>query len=82
MSPRRPPHAAFMTEPLSHWKRPRGGVRLTSERYLKKCEEIIMRPLRISRKFFNDNWKKLLDSLRDLIDARLEDGENYIVAVV
>ena len=30
------------------------------------------------REVVNDNWKKLLDSTRDLIDARLEDGENYI----
>ena len=34
------------------------------------------------REVVNDNWKKLMDSTRDLIDARLEDGENYIVAVV
>ena len=28
------------------------------------------------REVVNDNWKKLLDSTRDLIDARLEDGES------
>ena len=29
------------------------------------------------REVVNNNWKKLMDSTRDLIDARLEDGENY-----
>ena len=30
------------------------------------------------REVVNNNWKKLMDCTRDLIDARLEDGENYI----
>ena len=60
MNPSRYPKMIFMSQPDPSWKRPRGGVKLSYERLVKKRAEQLMRPFNISRTMFEAKWKEHL----------------------
>ena len=64
MPDHRLPKAAFMAEPMTSWKRPRGGVRMTNIGYFKKkAEKLILKPLNLSRRNYDSMWKFYLVDL-------------------
>ena len=55
------PATSFLMEAPPSWKRPKGGVKLTFERQIeKKCEELVMKPLNLSRKRYDNEWKSFI----------------------
>lgn len=58
------PYRTFTSGPDPAWKRPKGGVRQTTQRYFhKKAEQLIMVPFNLSRKVYNESWMKHLRTI-------------------
>jgi endonuclease/exonuclease/phosphatase family metal-dependent hydrolase len=58
------PYKTFTSLQGPTWKRPKGGVRQTTQRYFhKKAEDLIMIPFNLGRKKFNDSWLKHLRTI-------------------
>ena len=58
------PATSFLMEAPPSWQRPKGGVKLTFERQIKKkCEELIMKPLNLSRKRYDNEWKTFITTM-------------------
>ncbi len=62
------PIRTFTSGPGPTWKRPKGGVRQTTQRYFhKKAEQLIMIPFNLSRKMYNESW---IEHLRTIASDR------------
>ncbi len=64
MQNNRLPLQTFMANPGPLWKRPKGGVRMTTKRYFHKAaESFIMVPFGLSRNKFDREWQEHIQTL-------------------